>query len=207
MFIAIFYWKKFTWISQYIHYASNMRDAIWWHRSGSALVQVMSIRQQCWTNIDLSIRFRDIHLREISQEIAQPSVTNISLKISFKSPRGQRVKHNVTAWASPNFYHLKCYETSPDFNGCVEWCHLANKMQYEVNDGQRNSKKVRLYFEIWNKIGNHFENIKCDLGLSFSVTFTWPTNMQTQLNGSFCSFITILCSNTSYRRSISAIRY
>ena len=43
-----------------------------------------------WTNVDLlSVRSTDIHLSAISQEIVQPSITKISLKIFFKSPRGQ----------------------------------------------------------------------------------------------------------------------
>ena len=37
-----------------------------------------------WTNVDLSSqRSSDVHLREISLEISQPSVTKISLKIIF----------------------------------------------------------------------------------------------------------------------------
>ena len=54
-----------------------------------------------WTNVDLSlVRSSGIHLSAILQEIPQPSVTEISLKIYiskilFKSPRGQWVKHSV----------------------------------------------------------------------------------------------------------------
>ena len=50
-----------------------------------------------WTNVDLSsVRSSGIHLRAILQEILQPSVTEISWKItskfSLKSPKGQWVK-------------------------------------------------------------------------------------------------------------------
>ena len=37
-----------------------------------------------WTNVDLSsVRFSGIHLRAISQEIPQPSITKIHLKITY----------------------------------------------------------------------------------------------------------------------------
>ena len=63
-------------------------DTIWQHRSGSTLVQVMVVawRHQAitWTNVDLSsVRFRDIQLRGISQDITQPSITKFSLKITY----------------------------------------------------------------------------------------------------------------------------
>ena len=49
-----------------------------------------------WTNFDLSsVRSFDIHMRAISLEIPQPSISKIRLKInyiSFKFPRGQWVK-------------------------------------------------------------------------------------------------------------------
>ena len=51
-----------------------------------------------WTNVDLSsVRSRDYHLRAISQEIPQPPINEISLRITYiqwvlKSPRGQWVK-------------------------------------------------------------------------------------------------------------------
>ena len=63
-------------------------DAIWWHRSGSTLVQVMAwcrtAQAITWTNVDLSsVRSICIHLRAISQEIPQLSITKISLKITY----------------------------------------------------------------------------------------------------------------------------
>ena len=51
---------------------------MWQHKPGSSLAQVLP------GNTDLSsIRSIDIHLRTISQEIPQPSVTKINLKITF----------------------------------------------------------------------------------------------------------------------------
>ena len=63
-------------------------DAIWQHRSGSTLSQVMAVawRHQAitWTNADLiSVRSSDIHLRPISQRIPLPSVTKISSIIIY----------------------------------------------------------------------------------------------------------------------------
>ena len=53
-------------------------DAIWCHRSGSTLAQVISR-----SNVDISlVRFSDIHQRAIPQEMPQPSITRISLKIT-----------------------------------------------------------------------------------------------------------------------------
>ena len=43
----------------------------WWHQAIT------------WTNDDLSVRSSDIRLRAISQEMPQPSVTTISLEISY----------------------------------------------------------------------------------------------------------------------------
>ena len=80
---------------------------IWQHRSGSTLAQAMAC---CLTapnhhlnNVDLSSwRSSDIHLREIWQEIPQPSVTKMILKnyltkLSFKSPRDQW-GHKLDTW-------------------------------------------------------------------------------------------------------------
>ena len=61
------------------------RDAIWWHRSGATLPQVMAC---CliitWTNVDLStVRSIESHMRAISQEIPHQLITKIGLKISI----------------------------------------------------------------------------------------------------------------------------
>ena len=54
-------------------------DAIWRQRSGSTLAQVMAIT---WTNVDWSsVKSSDIHIRAISQEMPQPSIIKICLKI------------------------------------------------------------------------------------------------------------------------------
>ena len=63
-------------------------DAIRRQRSGSTLAQVMSCcltapshyLNKCWLS---SLRSREVHLRAISLEISQPSVTKINLKIIF----------------------------------------------------------------------------------------------------------------------------
>ena len=60
--------------------------AIWQHRSGSIFAQVMAccVMHQVitWTNIDLSsVRSSDICLRTVSQEIPQPSITEISWQL------------------------------------------------------------------------------------------------------------------------------
>ena len=63
----------------------------WWHVTW--LHQAIA-----WTNVDLSsVRSSDNHLRAISWEISQPSVINISLKISLKFhltlPGANELKH------------------------------------------------------------------------------------------------------------------
>ena len=61
---------------------------LWWHRTESTLVQVCLVtwRHQAitWTTVNFSsVRFSNIHLRTISQDIPEPSITEISLKITF----------------------------------------------------------------------------------------------------------------------------
>ena len=76
-------------------------DAIWHWGSWSTLVQVMACCQAIiWTIVDWSsVKSNDFHIRAISQEIHQPSITKIHLKITywyitlicrilFKFPRG-----------------------------------------------------------------------------------------------------------------------
>ena len=103
-------------------------DAIWWHRSGSTMAQVMACcltapshyLNQCWLIISeiipmyrlwlhglyglyaprcplspkrlinlislslwSSLKFSDIHIRAISQDMPQPSVNKIHLKITY----------------------------------------------------------------------------------------------------------------------------
>ena len=90
------WWNCFTFIMgipilvrRYLYINSLWpRDAIWRHRSVLTLAQVWLVawRHQAitWTNVDLSsIRSSDIHLRAISQEIPQPSVTIICSKTTY----------------------------------------------------------------------------------------------------------------------------
>ena len=85
-------------------------DTIWQHRSGSTLAQVMACcltapnhyLNQCWRIIS-EVQWRDIHIRAISQEMPQPSLTKICLKITclkFHSnfPGGNELKCYV--WRS-----------------------------------------------------------------------------------------------------------
>ena len=76
-------------------------DAIWRCRSGSTLAQVMACclwhQAITWTNVVLSsVRSIDIHMRTTWPWTPQPSITNITLKItskfSFKSSSVQWVK-------------------------------------------------------------------------------------------------------------------
>ena len=62
-------------------------DTIWRQISGSTLAQVMGCCWRhpaiTWTNVDLSsVKFSDIHIRAISQEMPRPSITKICLKIT-----------------------------------------------------------------------------------------------------------------------------
>ena len=61
-------------------------DAMWRQRSGSTLAQVMAccLTAITWTNVDWSsVKSSDIHIRAISQEMLQPSITKICLKITY----------------------------------------------------------------------------------------------------------------------------
>ena len=63
-------------------------DAIWPQRSGSTLAQAMACCLRApnhyLNNVDLSsVRSSDIHLRAGSQEIPQPSITEIICKIKY----------------------------------------------------------------------------------------------------------------------------
>ena len=79
--------KTVTWNSPQQVNSLGPSDVIWRHKSGLTLAQVMLVawRHQAitWTNVDISLRSNGIHLRAILQEIPQPSVTAISLKITY----------------------------------------------------------------------------------------------------------------------------
>ena len=65
--------------------SSRLSDAIWWHRTGSTLAQVMARvwRHQAitWANVDLSLWSSDVYLRAISLEIYH---SHQSLKLAWK---------------------------------------------------------------------------------------------------------------------------
>ena len=84
-------------------------DAIWWHRSGSALAEVMACCLQhqaiTWTNLDFSLAsFHDIHLRNLTAiavgNILYNELENYALNITAISLRGQWVK---TIWYNFSF--------------------------------------------------------------------------------------------------------
>ena len=87
-------------------------DAIWWHRSGSTLAQVMACWHQAitWTNVDLSsVRSSDIHLRAISQETTQPSTFNICLKITYLRLQSNLPGANeLTRWTLWIIFKMQC---------------------------------------------------------------------------------------------------
>ena len=89
-------------------------NAIWRQISGSTLAQVMACcltaPNHYLTNVDLSsVRLSDIHLRAISQEIPQPSITEIICKIKYCETSNIRctlvgnkiVDHSDAVGASP----------------------------------------------------------------------------------------------------------
>ena len=83
-------------------------DTIWQHSSGSTWAQVKAFacwhQAINWSNVDSSsVRSSDINLRAISQEIPQPSITQISLKINglrFYSylPRDNELMQQTHRW-------------------------------------------------------------------------------------------------------------
>ena len=50
---------------------------------GNGLVPSIGHKAIAWANVDISVRSIDIHLRAISQNIPQPSINNISIKITY----------------------------------------------------------------------------------------------------------------------------
>ena len=59
-------------------------DTIWWHRYGSTLARVMACCLTTPSNYRISsVKSSDIHLRAISQEIPQQSITKIGLKTAY----------------------------------------------------------------------------------------------------------------------------
>ena len=101
-----------SWVNSLWH-----SDTIWRQRSGSTLAQVMACclralshyLNQCWLIVS---EVSDIHLRASSQEITQPSITEIIWKnqvpkISFKFPRRQWVNVSThTLSLADSLFHL-----------------------------------------------------------------------------------------------------
>ena len=91
-------------------------DTIWRHRSGSTLAQVMACclmapshyLTQCWLIIR---KFSDHQLRAISQEMPQPSITKVSLKITYISfhanlPEANELKISINCIFSVSRNHI-----------------------------------------------------------------------------------------------------
>ena len=75
------------WNKRLSFYLIAAGDATWRHRSESTLAQAMAWwwhQAITWTNVDLSsVRSSNNHLRANLQETSQPSITKISLEITF----------------------------------------------------------------------------------------------------------------------------
>ena len=113
-------------------------DAIWPQRCGSTLAQVMACcltapshyMNQCWLIIS------GIHLRTISQEIPQPSITRISLKIVYlqflsnlpgaNELNSQQTCHIFHSGASYRVPVVTQISASRDSFICVPWHHQAD---------------------------------------------------------------------------------
>ena len=77
---------KYTSFSLSLSNQPRPYEAIWRHISGKTLAQAiacyLTIQAITWTTVDLSsLQCSNIHMRAVSQEMAQPWITQISLKI------------------------------------------------------------------------------------------------------------------------------
>ena len=71
--------------------SKHKREDIWRQRSGSTLAQVMaccltapSVQAITWSNVDWSsLKSSDRHIKAISLDMPQPSITKICLKITY----------------------------------------------------------------------------------------------------------------------------
>ena len=75
--------------AQYLFNSLWLSDAIWRQRSGSTLAQIMACcllhQAITWTNVDWSsVKSSDIHIKAISQEMPQPSITEICLEMTYQ---------------------------------------------------------------------------------------------------------------------------
>ena len=85
-----------------------------------------TLHAQFWTNVDLSSpRFGDVHLRAISLEISQPSITKISLKIIFLR----------FYWNLPGANELRCVSVSggyPILYQTQDFLHVSRNSLYYI---------------------------------------------------------------------------
>ena len=123
-------------------------DAIWRHKSGSALAHVMACGvtapslylnknppQKPWTNVDLSsVMSSGIHLKVILQEILQPSFTKISLKITYLkfdwNPPGA---NELIQPFSPSYCFIRLHY--PSFLSSQEWLTLEKCIPHLICRG------------------------------------------------------------------------
>ena len=115
-------------------------DAIWQHKTEATLAQVMACcllaPAVTWANVDLSsVTSSDIYLGAISQEVPQPSIIKISLKItflkiSFKSPSANKLVNNRIIFTHWSFH----FDLLP-FSGFLQYkytCYI-NISYYHMN--------------------------------------------------------------------------
>ena len=102
------------------------RDTIWRHKSESTLAQAMAccLTHQAitWTYVDLSsVRSSGIHLRAILQEVPQPSVTEISLKITYRKFCSNLPEANeLIQWYWKRSHWWYCSDTMPNFHSLIK---------------------------------------------------------------------------------------
>ena len=127
------------------HYFNSLRssDAIWCLRTLSTLVQVMACCLMApnitWTNVELSsVRSIDIHLRAISPEVLQLSITKISLKIT-----PVKLSPGSMTW---NLHHKKSPTGLFQYPICLSYHKILQRLQ-------PNRLVVKLLLSLWNLAG------------------------------------------------------
>ena len=116
-------WVNSLWLS----------DTIWWHRTGSTLVHVMAwcpqapshYLNQCWLIIS-QVRWQSCEGN--SQEIPQPSITKISLKIPYLKFHSNLPGVNELMSSSPQLAVNLEAHTSPA--GDLPWSQQYNNKTY-----------------------------------------------------------------------------
>ena len=104
-------------------------DAVWWCRSGSILAQVMACcltapshyLNQCWLIIN-KIQSSNNHLRVISHEVPQPSITKIILKITCL-----KFHSNLSGANKLTHYGLVMSSTVETLYNTVNFCWSTHK--------------------------------------------------------------------------------